>query len=151
MPSDAFHQLYYHFVWTTRNRIPLILEGDIERVVREVEAQCRTRGGKPLACNTMPDHIHVAVYLPPTACVSEFIGKVKGASSHNLAEDGGWEVAFGWQDGYGVVEFRRGELDKVAAYIANQAELHAKRKTSRIMETVTYSEFQRGEVSAAGY
>src|SRR5205085_6334542 len=121
--SDVFHQLYYHFVWATKNRVPLITDQNSRCVITEVEIQCRIRGGVPLGCNAMPDHVHMVVTLPPTACLATFIGKVKGASSHELAKDPIWELPFAWQDGYGVVSFRKGELDKVVKYVDNQAEI----------------------------
>ena len=136
MASDVFHQLYYHFVWATKNRMPLITEENKRFVISEIEIQCRTRGGTLLVYNVMPDHAHLAVALPPTACVATFIGKVKGASSRNLSKEPIWELPFSWQDGYGVVTFRKGELDKVTKYVENQEEIHASRKISRILERI---------------
>lgn len=40
-----------------------------------------------------------------------------------------------WQDGYGVVTLRKAEVSKVGAYVAEQEEIHAKRQTSRTLET----------------
>lgn len=136
MASDVFHQLYYHFVWSTKNRVPLISEENRHMVISEVETQCRIRGGILLCCNAMPDHVHLAVSLPPTACVSTIIGKVKGASSHILSKEPIWELPFAWQDGYGVVTFRKGERDKVVKYVQNQQEIHASRKPSPILESM---------------
>ena len=68
------------------------------------------------------------------------IGRVKGASSHNIRAAMSEEHAFGWQDGYGVVTFRKGELDKVARYVHDQERRHAERKTSRLLETTSQQE-----------
>lgn len=135
MPSHAFHQLYYHFVWGTKDRLPLITENARERLIRWVEDECRKRGGTPLACNALSDHVHLFVNLPPTACVSTFIGQVKGASSFAYNHHFSAPHHLMWQDGYGVITVRKAESEKVIRYIANQQELHAAHKTSRLLET----------------
>ena len=140
MASAVFHQLYYHFVWANKNRMPLISDENRQIVISEIEIQCRTRGGTLLVCNVMPDHAHMAVTLPPSACVATFIGKLKGASSRNLSKEPIWELPFAWQDGYGVVSFRKGELDKVVKYVENQEGIHASRKISRILERINANE-----------
>jgi putative transposase len=79
MASHTFHQLYYHFAWSTKNRATLISEEVLADFLRSVEEQARLRGGIVLACNAMPDHIHLFVNLPPTLTVATYIGQVKGA------------------------------------------------------------------------
>jgi REP element-mobilizing transposase RayT len=44
-----------------------------------------------------------------------------------------------WQDAYGVITVRKAESEKVVRYIANQQDLHATRKTARLMETTSTS------------
>lgn len=134
MASHVFHQLYYHLVWSTKRRAPLITENIRERVIRWVEDEAYKRGGFPIACNAMPDHLHLFVNLPPTVCVATFIGQVKGGSSHSFNQHFGEGPFFKWQDGYGAVTVRKGESAKVIRYIANQQELHVTGKTSRLLE-----------------
>jgi putative transposase len=115
MLSHVFHQLYYHFVWATHNRLPLITDQMRNSLVKWVEAEARNRGGVPISCYAMPDHVHLLVSLPPTACVSEFI--------------------FAWQEGYGVITVRKAETPKIIRYIEDQPAIHAARKASRTLET----------------
>lgn len=106
-----------------------------------IEAACRQHGGTALACYAMPEHVHLVVCLPPGESLATFIGRVKGASSHNIRAAISEEHAFGWQDGYGVVTFRKGELDKVVRYVQDQERRHAERKTSRLLETTSLQEY----------
>ena len=103
--------------------------------------ECPKRQAVLLACNAMPDHVHLFVSLPPTACVSTFIGQIKGASSRlfKLTQNVD-DVNLMWQEGYGVVTLRKGESRKVMDYVNNQQEIHAARKTSRVLETAEVEE-----------
>jgi len=89
-----------------------------------------------LACNAMLDHVHLFVRLLPTMCVATFIGEIKGVASHTHNHRFGARHHLKWQDGYGVVTVREAEADKVIRYIVNQQELHANRKTLRLLEQV---------------
>jgi REP-associated tyrosine transposase len=56
----------------------------------------------PHAIGGMPNHIHVAISIPPKLAVAILIGQLKGASSHHVNKryaDG----SFLWQAEYGVV------------------------------------------------
>ena len=137
MSSHAFHQLYYHFAWSTKQRLPLIEERVHGWLLTCIAEECPKRQAVLLACNAMPDHVHLLVSLPPTACVATFIGQIKGASSRLFKLTHGVEDAnLIWQEGYGVVTLRKGESRKVINYVNNQQEVHAARKTSKILETM---------------
>jgi hypothetical protein len=52
------------------------------------------------------------VTLPPTILISEFIGGIKGGSSHDVNHQGqGNAKLLEWQAGYGVVSFGTRDLD----------------------------------------
>jgi putative transposase len=136
MASHAFHQLYYHVTWSTKHRQPLIEERVRGWLLTCLAEECAKRSVVLLACNAMPDHVHLLVSLPPTACVSTFIGQIKGVSSRLFKQTHGVDdINLVWQEGYGVVTLRKAESRKVSEYIQNQQEIHAARKTSRILET----------------
>jgi REP element-mobilizing transposase RayT len=63
----------------------------------------------------------------PTVLVSELVGRLKGASSHEANQKlGGGRKLLEWQAGYGVVSFGTRDLDWVRAYVRNQKEHHAR-------------------------
>jgi hypothetical protein len=43
-------------------------------------------------------------------------------------------IRLSWQEGYGVVSVREGEVEKLCRYIDDQDRLHQARKLSRILE-----------------
>ena len=81
-------------------------------------------------------HIHMAVSVPPTLLVSEWIGKIKGASSHHINQELVNRKLLDWQVGYGVVSFGTRDLPWVIDYIANQKEHHARGTTHERLERI---------------
>ena len=69
-------------------------------------------------------HVHIAVTIPPTLLISEWIGKLKGASSHHVNHKLANRKLLDWQTGYGVVSFGTKDLEWVVNYIRNQKEHH---------------------------
>ena len=87
----------------------------------------KDRGAYTHAIGGMPDHIHVAVSIPPTITVSEYVGRLKGGSSRLIGKsiaDPDMET-FLWQSQYGVLTFGERALPEVIAYIENQPRHHA--------------------------
>jgi REP element-mobilizing transposase RayT len=132
--SHTFHQLYYHFVWATHEREPLIDRAWRPQMLEILNEEVKTRGGWPLRHNAMPDHAHLLVRLPPNIAVSDFIGQVKGASSFRINREIHPKFKLQWQEGYGVLSLRRDELEKVIHYIDHQEEHHRKGRLSDLLE-----------------
>lgn len=132
--SHVFHQLYYHFVWATHERQPLLvaeLRPELLRIQAEEIAQ---RGGILIRQNCVADHMHLLVRLTPNVLVSDFIGQVKGASCYRFNHEVNPRLRLKWQEGYAVLTLREEEVAKVARYIDNQERLHQQRKLSRVLE-----------------
>jgi putative transposase len=138
--SHTFHQLYYHFVWATHSREPLIDRAWRPDLLHIVNDEVKIRGGLPLRHNAMPDHVHLVVRLPPTVLISEFIGRVKGATSFRVNRDLRPKFKLRWQEGYGVLSLRREELERVFHYVDNQEEHHRSGKMSALLETYSTDE-----------
>ena len=89
-----------------------------------------------IAVNGIPDHVHVAVSIPPTLTVTDWVKNVKGVSSHEvnnvLAEQA---ARFRWQSGYGVLTFGTRNLDFVVSYIQKQKQHHANNHLYQLLET----------------
>ncbi len=130
----AFHQLYYHFAWSTHRRDALIGRSWRSEMLAILNDEVRKRGGFPIRHNAMPDHVHLLVRLPPTTVVSDFIGEVKGATAFRVNRTVKPEFKLKWQEGYGVVTLRKDELSKVSRYIDNQEEHHRTGRVSVVLE-----------------
>lgn len=132
--GHAFHQLYYHFAWSTHTRAALIRRDCRTDLLRIVNEEAKKRSGCPIRHNAMPDHVHLLVRLPPAVKVSDFIGQVKGATSHRVNEEIRPSPQLRWQEGYGVLTLRKDEVEKVTRYIDNQETHHRIGKLSDLLE-----------------
>lgn len=125
MPS-THTALDYHLVFSTKNRLPFIgkqwrshLHAFLGGCIRQAHAVASMVGGTE-------DHVHLAVALRPTHCVSDLLRDIKHASSVWVHETVG-EAQFAWQEGYGAFTFSRRDLASVGRYIATQEEHHRQR------------------------
>jgi hypothetical protein len=66
--------------------------------------------------------------------ISDFIGQVKGSVTYRFNREVRPRLPLRWQEGYGVLTLREGDVARVARYIDRQEELHQGRKLSRVLE-----------------
>jgi len=74
----------YHVIWCPKYRQRVIggrVEARLKQIIDEVVTEC---GGDVIECETMPDHVHLLLELPPTVPLSALMQKPKG-----LARPGG--------------------------------------------------------------
>jgi len=123
----TYWRLFYHLVWSTKLREPVI-DDRIEAIVRgSINGSVSDKGGTIYAIGVMPDHVHVALSIPPKYSISEVVNAIKGVSSHLLGHElhdpvHPWP---GWQPEYGVLSFSERSLDRVIEYVDHQREHHA--------------------------
>ena len=123
--------MYYHLVWATKNREPMIeqrLESQLHGYMR---AKAVELGATVFALNGMPDHVHMVASVPPKVALADFISQVKGFSAHEVRAH---ERRFRWQSEYGLFSFDRKRLPRYVAYVENQKRHHAERATHRVLE-----------------
>ncbi|MEX0611075.1 MAG: transposase [Pirellulales bacterium] len=83
----------------------------------------------------------MAVSIRPTLLISEFIGQLKGGSSHDVNQAiGRNQKVIEWQAGYGVVSFGTRDMPWVVEYIRNQREHHARGTVHERLERITQEE-----------
>jgi REP element-mobilizing transposase RayT len=143
--GHAFHQLFYHFAWSTHSRIALIGRDIRPELLKIINEETKTRGGWPIRHNAMPDHVHLLVRLPPTVKLSEFVGQVKGGTTHRVNEELKPSFKLKWQEGYGVLTLRENELEKVSRYIDNRETHYRLGKLSELLERTEGDEDEAGE------
>ena len=106
MSQRAFSKIYLHFTWHVKDDQSL-LNPDALRLFCSIahEKSKNLPGILILEIGGTENHVHVAIKAPPTLFIPDWVGEIKGASSHvikRLANRRG----FSWQEGYGVVSFR---------------------------------------------
>jgi putative transposase len=127
MSRRFYSEIHLHLIWHTRESRPLMdvnIEVALHRWLRNRIA--RFSGVFLHALNGTDNHIHLAVTVPPTLLVSDFVGDLKGSSSHAINQEFHRNGEhFAWQGGYGVVSFGTRDNPWVIAYIERQKEHHA--------------------------
>jgi len=92
----TYSEVYYHLVWGTRNREPLI-DGPVERMLfGYLRRRASELGAKIYALNSMPDHVRLACSIPPRLFVGDFMEAIKGASSHHINHSADRELKLYW-------------------------------------------------------
>jgi REP element-mobilizing transposase RayT len=131
-----FNVCYYHFIWTTKQRAPL-LAPEIERLVyNTIDDVSKTLVSPILAMNGLEDHIHIAVRLALKVSISDWAQRVKGASARAVnSQYPDLEQRFRWQEGYGVLTFGAKNVEFVVGYIHQQKDRHRMNNIEAYLET----------------
>ncbi len=122
--ADNFTCLYYHLVFSTKNRTPWINAEIQSRLWEFLGGIARQNGMQALQIGGTEDHVHIVLRVPPTLAVSKALQLLKGASSRWVHETFPGLAGFAWQDGYGAFSVSKSQLPEVIAYVANQREHH---------------------------
>ena len=125
--ADTFTFLGTHFVFSTKNRTPLIFNDINDRLCAYIGGIIKELSGILIEINAVPEHIHFYAYMPKTISVSKFMEIVKANSSkwiHTTFQD---KKDFGWQDGYGAFSVSKSSEKGMIQYIRNQQHHHRKR------------------------
>ena len=135
-----YWRLFYHFVWGTKNREPLIALEWEDSLHNVIAAKVTKLGAFVYAVGGTEDHVHLVVSVPPKIAISTFIGQVKGNTSHFVNHELDVDVHFAWQSEYGVVSFGGKMLDMVARYVKDQRKHHTEGTAIAMMERVVSQE-----------
>ena len=111
-----YWQLFYHIVWSTKNR-ELLLTPDVEPVIYDfLRRKAIGLEAVVFALNGTLDHIHLVAAIPPKIAVAKFIGQIKAVASTKFNKSGRNEVFF-WQEEYGVFSFDSKRLPAIRQLI----------------------------------
>ncbi len=141
MPRNAYAEINLHITWHTKDNAPVLVDLVEDRLHRYLKHRAlQTEGVIVHEIGGTPDHIHLAVSIPPTVGISDWIGKLKGASAHYINHEICNRKVLGWQTGYGVVSFGTKDLPWVVAYIQDQKSHHAADTVHDRLERITQIE-----------
>ena len=85
MSRNYYSELNFHFVWHTKSSAPLLtfaVEPIARRMLRKRIVD--TPGAFVHEIGGTENHVHLAVTLPPTILLSDFIGQLKGGATHDV-------------------------------------------------------------------
>ena len=124
--KHAHTKIWLHLIWTPKNREHIFTK-EMGKIIyqllldksKEINVQIEN-------LNIQPDHIHTLIDLPTDICLSDYMQKIKGASSRYINKNGIFRTHFSWQRGYGGYSVSSSQLEIVKNYIKNQTEHHRK-------------------------
>jgi REP element-mobilizing transposase RayT len=125
--ANTYTSLFYHVVFSTKNRVPHIHPDIEQRVWAYIGGVARKHKMTALQVGGVEDHVHALVMAPPTIAPSQIAQFLKGDSSKWAREEFPQLRGFGWQDGYGAFTVSKSALEEVAQYIREQRRHHEKR------------------------
>jgi putative transposase len=119
-------RLFYHLVWSTHQRSPLITPDKEPQLYGYIIAKVDKLGCVFHAIGGVSDHVHLVVSIPPKISISDFVRQIKGSSSHFFNHClTSPDEPFKWQDEYGVFSLGNKQLEQAIAYVNNQKQHHA--------------------------
>src|SRR5690349_5317200 len=115
MSKTYYAEINLHITWHTKENRRLITASLQPFLYGFIKNKIITTDGAFFhGIGGIEDHIHICVSVAPKIHLDQWIGQLKGASSHEFGQ------SLEWQRGYGVVSFGTGDLKWVLEYIRNQ-------------------------------
>jgi putative transposase len=95
MSQRVYSEINLHITWHTKNSLALIGESTEHYLHKYLKSKIvETPGTHFHAIGGMENHIHLGLTVKPSVHLDEWIGQLKGASSHEFGK------ALQWQAGY---------------------------------------------------
>ena len=121
--AQSLSNVIIHIIFSTKNREKTILENYKNKLHAYIATIIRDMGGNAFRIGGTEDHIHIACSLPRTITQSNFMQKIKGASSNWCNKN---NLNNHWQGGFGIFSISASHLPNLLNYIDTQEEHHKK-------------------------
>ena len=119
-----YNNLYTHFVFTTFNRMPLILEQNRNRIEKYITGIVNNNSCKMYSIYANPEHVHFLVSRSPQID-EESLATIIANSSEKFINDNRLSVGiFQWQQSCSAFSVSKRNIQNVCEYIENQKEHH---------------------------
>jgi len=122
-----YNNLYTHFVFTTKNRLPCITPNSRERIEKYITGIINNHDCKMYAIYANPEHVHFLVSRSPNMSEKEVADLVADASESFINKERLVVGRFSWQRSCSAFSVSKGDVDRVCKYILNQPNHHKKR------------------------
>jgi REP element-mobilizing transposase RayT len=121
--ASTYLSLYYHLVFSTKNRAPIIDAAWRSRLHEYLGGTVRGLGGVSDGVGGVADHVHLLASFRASEPLADIVRELKKASSQWVHEVIGVRT-FAWQEGYGAFTVGASARDAVRRYIRNQEHHH---------------------------
>lgn len=116
--------VYLHVVFSTKNREPWLSDALAPRLYEYIGGVARGQGAAVVAAGGVADHIHVLASIGREVAIADLVRQVKASSSRWVHDTVPELKGIAWQAGYGAFSVSPSMVERVARYIAGQAEHH---------------------------
>ena len=124
-----FVRTYIHFVFSTKNREPLLNSPAIRnKLWNHIKENAKEKNIMIDFINGYTDHCHILLSLGTDQSIRKVMQLIKGESSYWINKNNLCKNKFQWQDEYFAGSVCYSKLDRVREYIKGQ-EKHHKTKT----------------------
>ncbi len=123
---STYTQIYYHIVFSTKDRAPALAADKREAFFRYTWGILKNKECHLYRINGVEDHLHILTSVHPTVCLADLVKDIKTSTSKWIKENGVFPAFTHWQDGYGAFTVSHDAKDAVIDYIKNQQEHHKK-------------------------
>ena len=123
-----FIKVYVHFVWSTKNREPLLTSKELRiKVWNHIRENAREKGIFIDHIGGHQEHCHCLISLGSDQSIQKIMQLIKGESSFWINKQGLIARKFEWQEEYFAASVSDSMLNRVREYIKNQEEHHRKK------------------------
>ena len=123
----SYTQIYYHIVFSTKNRIPCMTKQKREDLYKYIWGVLTNKNCHLYRINGVEDHLHILTHIHPTVSLANLVKDIKLSSSDWIKENGIFKRFSGWQKGYGAFTAAQKDKDRIIRYIKNQEKHHQKK------------------------
>lgn len=115
-------RLFYHLVWTTLGRSPLIDAKGARFLCRVLRSMATEHRAEVLEIGMVSTHIHLLIRAQPLSDLPKMIQRMKGVTSFVAKRDAICPLS--WADGYDLETVSPGEEMKIRHYLRAQPYRH---------------------------
>jgi putative transposase len=123
-PNHNSYALYYHVVFVTHRREPLIDRGIAAFLEQFFVDKSKALEVHLLEQGILCDHVHLIVSLRPTHYIPETLNYLKGTAAHEANNHRDFQNTLRWMRGYRIDTVSQRNLESAKKYVRNQHERH---------------------------
>ena len=127
MSSQTYHDIWLHFIWTTKNRERLLTKEVKAKLMLHYLEYAKESDIEIDVINGDMDHLHLLIQLKPNQNPANIANLLKGESSNWINKNDFLRGKFAWQSGYAVFSVSKSQIQTVRKYIRNQEEHHRRK------------------------
>ncbi len=121
---STYTQIYYHIVFSTKERAPVLIPSCRESLFRYAWGIIQRRDSRLYRINGTSDHLHMLTSLHPSVSLANLVKEIKGGLSYWIKSNKFCPGFTNWQTGYGAFTHSGLDKERLIEYIRNQEQHH---------------------------